>query len=69
MLGCTVLWLNTFPVCQQSGLPDVAKLGEKPIKSVAQGVTKPEKEKKPVRGMDDGDKGHGVSSLTSEDCG
>lgn len=47
----------------------MAKLGEKSTKSVAQAVTKSEKEKKLVQGMDDGDKGQGVSSLTSKDCG
>lgn len=47
----------------------MAKLGEKPTKPVAQAVTKSEKEKKLVLGMDEGDKGYGVSSLTSEDSG
>lgn len=47
----------------------MAKLREKSTKSIAYAVTKSEKEKKLVGGMDDGNEGHGVSSLTSKDSG
>lgn len=45
----------------------IAELGEKSTKSVATGCHKILEEL--VRGMDEGDKGHGVSSLTSGDSG
>lgn len=46
-----------------------AELGEKPTKSVTTGWRKILEGEELVPGMEEGDKGHGVSSLTSEDSG